>query len=77
MIKLKHLLRENANPKVQAVYDAIYNYVDENSLEILNQYIEDVGLEKEYDKYLDGRKLSSTEEGALIATMQDALGEFE
>ena len=35
------------------------------------------GLEKEYDKYLDGRKLSSTEEGALIATMQDALGEFE
>jgi len=77
MIKLKQLLRENANPKVQAVYDAIYNYVDENSLEILNQYIEDAGLEKEYDKYLDGRKLSSTEEGALIATMQDALGEFE
>ena len=77
MIKLKQLLKENANPKVQVVYDAIYNYVDKNSLEILNQYIEDAGLEKEYDKYLDGRKLSSTESNALIATMQDALGEFE
>tara|TARA_Y100001938_G_scaffold135875_1_gene198047 strand:+ start:58 stop:291 length:234 start_codon:yes stop_codon:yes gene_type:complete len=77
MIKLKNLIKENANPKVQAVYDAIYNYVDKNSLEILNQYIEDSNLEKVYDKYLDGRKLSSTESNALIATMQDALGEFE
>ena len=71
------LIKENANPKVQAVYDSIYNYSDEDSLEILNQYIDDAGLEKEYDKYLDGTKLSSTEENALITTMQDALGEFE
>jgi len=77
MIKLKQLLKENANPEVQAVYDAVYEYSEENSLEILGQYIEDSNLEKEYDKYLDGRKLSSTESSALIATMQDALGEFE
>ena len=77
MIKLKQLLRENVNPKVQAVYDSIYDYSDKDSLEILNQYIDDTGLEKEYNKYLDGIKLSSTEEKALITTMQDALGEFE
>jgi len=71
------LIKENTNPKVQAVYDSIYNYSDEDSLEILNQYIDDAGLEKEYDKYLDGTKLSSTEEKDLITTMQDALGEFE
>ena len=71
------LLKENANPKVQAVYNSIYEYSEEDSLEILDQYIEDAGLEKEYDKYLDGTKLSSTEEKALITTMNDALGEFE
>ena len=71
------LIKENVNPKVQAVYNSIYNYSDEDSLEMLNQYIDDAGLEKEYDKYLDGTRLSSTEEKALITTMQDALGEFE
>ena len=71
------LIQENANPKVQAVYDSIYDYSDDDSLETLDQYIEDAGLEKEYDKFLDGTKLSSTEEKALITTMQDALGEFE
>jgi len=77
MIKLKDLIKENVNPKVQAAYDAVYNYVDEDSLEILDQYLEDADLVDVYDKYLDGIKLSSTESGALIATMQDALGEFE
>jgi len=65
------------NPKVKVVSDKIYDYVDEDSLEILDRYIDDAGLGKTYEKHLDGRKLSSSEEGALIATMQDALGEFE
>jgi len=87
MLKLKNILKEanitwstlhndNSKQKVQDVYDAVAENGEE-ALETLNQYIEDSGLEKEYDKFLNNETLSGTNLNALMATMQDALGEFE
>lgn len=69
------LLKEVMSQKVQDVYDAVAEKGEE-ALETLNQYIEESGLEKEYDKFLNKETLSSTEEKALVATMQDALAEW-
>jgi len=61
--------------KLQKIHGEIYDYGDDG-LDQVTGFMRDAKLDKVYDKWLKGDKLSSTEETKLLKAMTDALDEI-
>jgi len=61
--------------KLQKIHGKIYDYGDDG-LDHVTGFMQDAKLGKVYDKWLEGDKLSSTEETKLLKAMTDALDEI-
>ena len=80
------LLKENANPKVQAVYDKVYQFtdtMDDQALEIMDTVMEKEGTEELLSQWLafnndgEGTALTPIEEKKLIAALEIAVEVLE
>ena len=61
--------------KLQQVHGEIYDYGDDG-LDYVTGFMQDAKLDKVYDKWLEGDKLSPIEEKNLLKAMTDALDEM-
>ena len=61
--------------KLQQVHGEIYDYGDDG-LDYVTGFMQDAKLDKVYDKWLEGDKLSPMEEKNLLKAMTDALDEM-